>query len=153
VSVTDANDPERRWLAEVYRPGVPQLTVRAVVTGMVLGAVMCLSNLYVVLKTGWSFGVTITACILAYALFAGLRSIGAVRREFGPLENNAMGSVASAAGYMTGVIGALITEILRRRNPALADRTVTPVASGFIAGESLMGITIAILVVLGVLTR
>jgi len=98
--VKESDDPERRWLAEVYRPGVPQLTVRAVLAGMVLGMVLCLSNLYVVLKTGWSFGVTITACILAYTFFAMLRRVGA--REFGPLENNAMGSVASAAGYMTG---------------------------------------------------
>jgi uncharacterized oligopeptide transporter (OPT) family protein len=51
----------------VYRRGERQLTVRAVVSGMLIGAVMCLSNLYVVLKTGWSLGVTITACILAYA--------------------------------------------------------------------------------------
>ena len=60
---------EHRWLRTVYRPGVPQLTVRAVIVGMLLGAVMCLSNLYVVLKTGWSFGVTLTACVVAFALF------------------------------------------------------------------------------------
>jgi hypothetical protein len=29
---------------------------------MVLGRVMALSNLYVGMKTGWSLGVTITAC-------------------------------------------------------------------------------------------
>src|SRR4051812_14893900 len=63
------DDPERRWLTDVYQRGARQLTVRAVVTGMLLGGVMCLSNLYIVLKTGWSFGVTITACILAFAIF------------------------------------------------------------------------------------
>ena len=95
-------DAEQRWLRTVYRPGVPQLTVRAVVVGMLLGALMCLSNLYVVLKTGWSFGVTLTACVVAFALFRLARSLGLVRREFGILENNAMGSVASSAGFMTG---------------------------------------------------
>ncbi|EYF06845.1 OPT family oligopeptide transporter [Chondromyces apiculatus] len=95
-------DPERHWLATVYQRGVPQLTVRAVISGMLIGAVMCLSNLYVVLKTGWSLGVTVTACILAFALFRALRSVGLTRGEFSMLENNAMGSVASAAGYMTG---------------------------------------------------
>jgi OPT family oligopeptide transporter len=93
---------EEKWLAEVYRPHEPQLTVRAVVTGMLLGMVMCLSNLYVVLKTGWSVGVTVTACIMAYAVFALLRAVRLTKSEFGILENNAMGSVASAAGYMTG---------------------------------------------------
>ena len=44
-------------------------------TGMVLGGVMALSNLYVGFKTGWGLGVTITACILAYALFSGPQRI------------------------------------------------------------------------------
>ena len=73
---------------------------------MLIGALMCLSNLYVVLKTGWSLGVTITACILAFSFFGLWRkALGLCRVDspaFGPLENNAMSSVASAAGYMTG---------------------------------------------------
>jgi len=97
-----ARDPERYWLEHVYQGGVRQLTVRAVIAGMFIGAVMCLSNLYVILKTGWSLGVTITACILAFAVFGTLRSLRVLKREFTDLENNAMGSVASAAGYMTG---------------------------------------------------
>jgi uncharacterized oligopeptide transporter (OPT) family protein len=95
-------DPERRWLAEVYQPGARQLTLRAILAGMAIGALMCLSNLYVVLKTGWSLGVTVTACILAWGAFRLLRLVGIGRSDFGMLENNAMGSVASAAGYMTG---------------------------------------------------
>ncbi len=97
-----AHPSEIRWLNEVYQPGARQLTLRAVLMGMVLGAVLCLSNLYVVLKTGWSLGVTVTACILAFALFRGLKAMHLTRADFTVLENNAMGSVASAAGYMTG---------------------------------------------------
>ncbi len=95
-------DPERIWLRDVYKPGARQLTVRAVLSGMVIGGVMCLSNLYVVLKTGWSMGVTVTACILAYATFRLLSALRISKHHFTMLENNAMGSVASAAGYMTG---------------------------------------------------
>jgi len=95
-------DPEHRWLAETYQPDAPQLTWRAALSGVVLGALMALSNLYVVLKTGWSLGVTVTACILAYAAFRLLSGLRLSRRPFGPLENNAMASVASSAGYMTG---------------------------------------------------
>jgi OPT family oligopeptide transporter len=95
-------DPERYWLKNVYKGEVRQLTVRAVIAGMVIGAVMCLSNLYVILKTGWSLGVTITACILAFSTFGLLRAVGLVKTEVTALENNAVGSVASAAGYMTG---------------------------------------------------
>jgi uncharacterized oligopeptide transporter (OPT) family protein len=50
-------------------------------------------------------------------------------------------------------LGALIAEVLRRRKPELAERAVVPVASGFIAGESLMGILVAMLVAFGVLSK
>jgi uncharacterized oligopeptide transporter (OPT) family protein len=43
--------------------------------------------------------------------------------------------------------------MLRRKKPTVAEQTVTPVASGFIAGESLMGILVAVLVAFGVLDR
>jgi uncharacterized oligopeptide transporter (OPT) family protein len=107
-------DPDRaeraraaEWLASVYQGDrVPQLTVRAVLTGMLLGGVMALSNLYVGMKTGWGLGVTITACILAFAMFSGLQSaVPALgKREFTILENNMMSSAASAAGYMSSSI-------------------------------------------------
>ena len=67
-------DRETHWLKHTYRTGVPQLTLRAIVVGMAIGAVMCLSNLYVFFKTGWSMGVTITAAILAFAFFRMLQA-------------------------------------------------------------------------------
>jgi OPT family oligopeptide transporter len=95
------------WLANVYvGDHVPQLTLRSVLTGMLLGGVMALSNLYVGMKTGWGLGVTITACILAYALFSTLQGLvpSLRKNEFTILENNMMSSVASAAGYMSSSI-------------------------------------------------
>lgn len=79
-----------------------QLTIRAIIAGAIIGGVMSLSNLYVVLKTGWSIGVALTAGILAFAIFSVLLKLKIVKEHFGILENNAMQSVASAAGYMTG---------------------------------------------------
>jgi len=93
----------RRWLEEVYQGDhVRQLSVRSIVSGMAIGAVMSISNLYVGLKTGWGLGVTITACIIAFAVFKALEAvIPAYRRNhFTILENNTMSSAASAAGYM-----------------------------------------------------
>lgn len=114
-------DPERVWLETVYRRGEKQLTPRAVIAGMLIGAIMCLSNLYVFFKTGWSMGVTLTACILAFSLFELLRRLRLSGSEFTILENNAMGSVASAAGYMTGggnmaAFGALLMVTTTRPN-------------------------------------
>ncbi|MCI0414630.1 OPT/YSL family transporter [bacterium] len=99
---TPVVDPELHWVQHVYRRGVKQLTTRAVLAGMIIGAIMCLSNLYVFFKTGWSMGVTVTAVILAFAFFHLLRAVRVTKSEFTILENNAMGSVASAAAYMTG---------------------------------------------------
>lgn len=96
------DDVEQRWLRETYQAGARQLTVRAVLVGMLIGAVMCLSNLYVFFKTGWSMGVTITAAILAFAVFRGLEALRLARTPLTALENNALTTVASGAGYMTG---------------------------------------------------
>lgn len=79
-----------------------QLTTRAIVVGMLIGAVMCLSNIYVFFKTGWSMGVTLTACILAWAVFKGLVAAKVTKEPLGLLENNALTTVASGAGFMTG---------------------------------------------------
>jgi len=52
------------------------------------------------------------------------------------------------ANSLAFFVGALAAEIVRRRRPAEVDATVTPVASGFITGESLMGVAIAMAVAL-----
>ncbi|GBD35155.1 hypothetical protein HRbin36_00260 [bacterium HR36] len=91
---------DRWWLANVFRGDMPQLTVRAAVTGMILGGVLSLTNLYVGAKTGWTLGVGITSVILAFAAFRVLARLG-LAQELTILENNAMQSVATAAGYMT----------------------------------------------------
>jgi putative OPT family oligopeptide transporter len=88
------------WLKNVYRGNMPQLTVRSAITGMLLGGLLSLTNLYVGAKTGWTLGVGITSVILAFAMFKVLSSLH-MAREFTILENNAMQSIATAAGYMT----------------------------------------------------
>jgi OPT family oligopeptide transporter len=100
------------WLRNVYQGDrVPQLTLRAVVSGMLIGALMSISNLYVGLKTGWGLGVTVTACVIAFAVFKSLEVlIPAYRRkQFTFLENCSMTSTASAAGAIStaGLISAI----------------------------------------------
>src|SRR5206468_5672366 len=82
---------ERHWFEHVYAGSrMRQLTLRAVVMGMLLGMVMCLSNLYVGLKAGWSMGVAITSCIMAYVAFSGLhRVFPKWFPDYSILENNA----------------------------------------------------------------
>ena len=79
---------ERHWFEKVYAGDhVKQLTVRSVITGMLLGGLMALSNLYVSLKSGWSLGVTVTAAILAFGIWSGIRGVFRKIAPFGPLEN------------------------------------------------------------------
>jgi putative OPT family oligopeptide transporter len=100
-----AEEIERQWLEEVYRgrgDTMPQLTLRSLMMGTVLGGVLSLTNLYIGLKAGWGFGVTITACIVSYAVWSVLLRIGAAKTPMTILENNCMALTSSAAGYSTG---------------------------------------------------
>lgn len=107
-----AEQIERDWYENVYKgagDSMPQLTWRAVIMGSLLGCVMSLTNIYVGLKIGWALGVAITACIMSFAIWRGLRTVGVVRSDFSILENNCMQSTASAAGYSVG--GTMVSAI------------------------------------------
>jgi hypothetical protein len=95
---------DRIWYQTVYRGDrMPQLTLRAVLMGGVLGMLMSVSNLYTTMKVGWSFPVAITSCVLSYVIWNAIRTLAAGRlRQMSLLENNCMQSTASAAGYSTG---------------------------------------------------
>ena len=93
-------EKDQWWFDNVWRGDMPQLTIRSALTGMLLGAILSLTNLYVGAKTGWTLGVGITSVILAFALYRVLSRIG-LGSEFTLLENNCMQSIATAAGYMT----------------------------------------------------
>ncbi len=121
---------ERHWFENVYQGDkMRQLTIRAVVMGMALGMLMVCSNVYVSLKAGWSMGVAITSCVLAFVIFQAMSAtvgpllvkmhrlplVGGFFRWIWPdnhysiLENNCMQSAASAGGSMTsaGVANAI----------------------------------------------
>jgi uncharacterized oligopeptide transporter (OPT) family protein len=94
------HEKDRWWLENCYRGDMPQLTLRSALTGMIIGGVLSVTNLYVGIKTGWTLGIGITSVVLAFAFFKLMSRIG-VGREITILENNAMQSIATSAGYMT----------------------------------------------------
>ena len=98
------DEKDAHWLTYVYQGDKQrQLTLRAVLTGGLLGMLMSISNLYTTLQLGWSFGVAITACVLSFVLWNGLRALSGGRLgQMSMLETNCMQSTASAAGYSTG---------------------------------------------------
>jgi uncharacterized oligopeptide transporter (OPT) family protein len=95
---------EAEWYTRAYRHDAPQLTVRAVLTGSVLGFFLSFTNVYIGLKTGWFLGVNLTACILSFAATTSLHKAGALASPMSILETNCAVSTASSAGYATGTM-------------------------------------------------
>ena len=93
-------EKDQWWLDNVYKGDMPQLTLRSALTGMIIGGILSVTNLYVGIKTGWTLGIGITSVVLSFAFFKLMSRFG-VGKEITILENNAMQSIATSAGYMT----------------------------------------------------
>jgi uncharacterized oligopeptide transporter (OPT) family protein len=140
---------EETWYRRAFRgEAAPQLTLRAVVMGSLLGFLLAFTNLYVGLKTGWGLGVAITACIVSFSLWNLCLRIGLARSPLSILESNCMQSTASAAGYSTG-------STMVSATPALLMLSVTaespnghhlpwPVLAGWTFFVALLGVALAI---------
>jgi OPT family oligopeptide transporter len=78
----------------------PQMTVRALLSGMCLGGMLSLCNLYSGLKIGWGFNMSITAALLSFGLFQGASRLFGTR-PWGLLENNTSQTAASAGAAIS----------------------------------------------------
>ncbi len=92
------------WFKNVFRGDMAQLSLRAALTGFLLGGVLSATALYIVGKTGITIGVGLTAVILSFAIFRAMHSTGQVA-DYTILENNSTQSIATAAGYMVMPLG------------------------------------------------
>jgi OPT family oligopeptide transporter len=136
---------ERQWFEKVYKgrgDSMLQLTWRAVLMGSVLGGVLSLTNLYIGLKSGWGFGVAITACILSYSIWGLFYKLGLVESQMTILENNCMQSTASSAGYSTGgtLISAFAAYMLMNPDNPLS----MPLMLAWVFFLAVLGVTMAI---------
>ncbi|KAG0707878.1 OPT oligopeptide transporter protein-domain-containing protein [Suillus ampliporus] len=80
-----------------------QLTVRAVLVGCILGGIIAASNIYLGLKTGWTFGSSLFGAILGFAILKPLSRSAPTflgGGYFGPKENNICQSAATSAGSL-----------------------------------------------------
>ena len=99
IATWSRRQKDQWWLTRVYRGDMAQLTLRAAITGFLLGGVLSATALYIAGKTGITIGVGVTSVILAFAMFRALSSAG-LAPDYTILENNATQSIATAAGYM-----------------------------------------------------
>lgn len=89
---------ERQWV----------LTTRAVLIGIFAGALVNASNLYVGLKSGWTFGANLFGSIAGFGIISILskflpEAFPILGGGFGPKENNIVQTVATASGGMSSV--------------------------------------------------
>jgi len=91
----------------VRERSAPELTLRAALTGTLLGAVLSLCNIYSGLKIGWGFNMSITAALLAFGIWRAAQAAGAP--AFGKLENNINQTAASAGASISsaGLVSAI----------------------------------------------
>ena len=118
----------------------PQLTLRAIATGMVLGALLTPCNIYSGLKIGWTFNMSITAALLSYAFWKIFETTAQTER-WGLLENNINQTTASSAASI--ISSGLVAPI-----PALAmltgEQLPWSLLSVWVFSVSLIGIVVAV---------
>ncbi len=86
-------------------PGAPDFTARAVLVGLLIGAMLAMGNVYMGLKSNWWDSGNVTAAILGFALCA---RAGRTRgRRYSLLENNITQTTASAAAVIPATMGLL----------------------------------------------
>src|SRR5690606_17550961 len=86
-----------------------ELSLRAVLTGTVLGILLTPSNVYAGLKIGWSFNMSIIALLVGFALWQGLARRCNNRSAWTLHERNINQTVASAAASINS--GGLVAPI------------------------------------------
>jgi len=80
-----------------------ELTFRAVLSGLFVGCLIGASNVCIGLKIGWTFGASITAAVIAFAIFKTFS--GALRRPYDAKENLITATAGSSAGTMASAAG------------------------------------------------
>ena len=87
-----------------------EFTLRAVLTGTILGMIFGASSLYLVLKVGLTVSASIPVAVIALALFRGLSKLGI--RDSTILENNITQTAGSAGESIAFGIGVTMPAIL-----------------------------------------
>lgn len=122
-----------------HAPQPHELTLRAVMTGVVVGALLTPCNVYSGLKIGWTFNMSVAAGLLGFAFWTlATRAVGT--RHWSLHENNINQTAASAAA-------SIISAGLAAPIPALALLTGQTLAfhvlSIWLLVVSLLGIVVA----------
>ncbi|KAI0840356.1 OPT superfamily oligopeptide transporter [Hypoxylon sp. FL0890] len=81
------------------------LTIRAVLVGIILGSLVNASNLYLGLKTGFTFGASMFGSIFGFGIIklCSKTNLPIIGGSFGPQENSIVQAAATGAGGIAGI--------------------------------------------------
>ena len=105
-NVSDNDDPSdsllqrddaQRFLAEQAEQG-QNFTIRGVLVGLAIGVIICFSNMYFGLQTGWVSGMAMPAALIGFGFFKTLARC--IDYPFTSVENVLVQTVAGALGTM-----------------------------------------------------
>jgi putative OPT family oligopeptide transporter len=103
ISATDA------VAGSIDTPAQRELSLRAVLTGVLLGVVLTPSNVYAGLKIGWAFNMSIIALLIGYGFWQGIAARSRLAAGWTLHESNINQTVASAAASI--ISGGLVAPI------------------------------------------
>lgn len=113
-----------------------QFTVRAIATGMVIGGLLSLCNIYSGLLIGWGFNMSVTAALLGYGFWQAMHSTTG-SAPIGLLENNINQTAASSAASVSSA--GLVAPI-----PALT------ILTGYEFGWTMLAVWVFIVTLVGI---
>ena len=134
-SPVDTEPPEAN--AEPPRFPAPiqgrSFTIRGLFVGLMVGLIICFSNMYFGLQTGWISSMTMPASLLGFGFFKTISRH--LKFPFSPVENVLVQSVAGSMALMplgcgfVGVVSPSRQEIWRPNSPAFPSLLITPLVS------------------------
>ena len=123
IATMSLEEKDTWWLQNVYKGDMPQLTVRSAITGMSLGLILSLTNLYVGMMTGWTLGVGITSVILSFSFFRVFSKLN-LGSEITLLEKGETVESANVADRSPGLINFCLHAGHRAHHTHVPDRNL-----------------------------
>ena len=91
------HDDAQKFLAEQAKQG-QNFTLRGTLVGLGIGVIICFSNMYFGLQTGWVSGMAMPAALIGFGFFKTMARC--ISYPFTPVENVLVQTVAGAVGTM-----------------------------------------------------
>ncbi|KAJ2050086.1 OPT super [Coemansia sp. RSA 2337] len=127
VATDDDHEQRRQIVSGRHMVDVsqPQFTWRAIIVGLLFGTILCFSNLWFGLQSGWISMMSLQSSLVGFAVFKALEHVLDV--PFGPAENVVLQSTAVATATMPlagGFVGILPALKLLEESESNGARTV-----------------------------